>query len=157
MEQHQKNSLVVGLWLEKHPAVLSVIHPGLPSHPQHHIVLKQCYGHSGMISFYLKGKLAESRKLLSSLKVNLYSRHSFHVHSSAACSELSFLDQTSYALLIRFFYILFYLIFISGLYVSHISFLIHPRSFIFYNSFLFCSIPPRWFLFFIHRAYHSSI
>ena len=69
MEQHQKNSLEVGRWLEKHPAVESVIHPGLPSHPQHHIVLKQCYGHSGMISFYLKGKLAESRKLLSSLKV----------------------------------------------------------------------------------------
>ncbi|XP_023325119.1 cystathionine gamma-lyase [Eurytemora carolleeae] len=69
MEQHQKNSLEVGRWLEKHPAVESVLHPGLPSHPQHHIVLKQCYGHSGMISFYLKGKLAESRKLLSSLKL----------------------------------------------------------------------------------------
>lgn len=72
MEQHQKNSLEVGRWLEKHPAVESVLHPGLPSHPQHHIVLKQCYGHSGMISFYLKGKLAESRKLLSSLKVKTF-------------------------------------------------------------------------------------
>ena len=69
MEEHQKNSLQVGRWLEKHPAIESVRHPGLPSHPQHHIVLKQCYGHSGMISFYLRGKLEQSRKFLSSLKV----------------------------------------------------------------------------------------
>jgi len=69
MEEHQKNSLVVGRWLEKHPAVLSVRHPGLPSHPQHELVLRQCYGHSGMISFYLKGKLEESKRFLSALKV----------------------------------------------------------------------------------------
>jgi len=69
MEEHQKNALIVGRWLEKHPAILSVRHPGLPSHPQHDIVLKQCYGHSGMISFYLRGKLQESKKLLSALKL----------------------------------------------------------------------------------------
>jgi len=69
MEEHQKNSLVVGEWLEKHPAILSVRHPGLPSHPQHAIVKKQQYGHSGMISFYLKGGLQESRDLLSALKL----------------------------------------------------------------------------------------
>ena len=34
MEEHQRNSLQVGEWLEKHPAVLTVRHPGLPSHPQ---------------------------------------------------------------------------------------------------------------------------
>lgn len=69
MEEHQRNSLVVGRWLEKHPGIESVRHPGLPSHPQHSLVLKQCYGHSGMISFYLKGKLEESKKFLSALKV----------------------------------------------------------------------------------------
>ncbi len=70
MDEHQRNSLVVGRWLEAHPAVLSVRHPGLPSHPQHELVRRQCCGHSGMISFYLKGGLAESRKLLSSMKVS---------------------------------------------------------------------------------------
>jgi len=69
MEEHQRNSLTVGVWLESHPAVVSVRHPGLPSHPQHELVKRQQYGHSGMISFYLKGKLAESKTLLSSLKV----------------------------------------------------------------------------------------
>ena len=70
MEEHQRNSLVVGRWLESQPAVLSVRHPGLPSHPQHELVKRQCCGHSGMISFYLKGGLEESRRLLSSMKVS---------------------------------------------------------------------------------------
>merc|ERR1712112_675527 len=69
MEEHQRNSLEVGKWLETHPAVVSVRHPGLPSHPQHELVKRQQYGHSGMISFYLKGKLAESKAMLSALKV----------------------------------------------------------------------------------------
>merc|ERR1711976_61403 len=57
MEEHQKNSLIVGKFLEGHAHVEKVRHPGLPSHPQHELLKKQCYGHSGMISFYLKGKL----------------------------------------------------------------------------------------------------
>jgi len=69
MEEHQKNALIVGRWLEKHPGVMSVRHPGLPSHPQHELVKRQCYGHSGMMSFYLKGGLEESKKFLSSLKL----------------------------------------------------------------------------------------
>ena len=69
MEEHQKNGLAVGRWLEQHPCVVSVRHPGLPSHPQHELVLRQCYGHSGMMSFYLKGGLQESKAFLSALKV----------------------------------------------------------------------------------------
>merc|ERR1712179_244232 len=69
MEEHQRNSLIVGKWLEAHPGIVSVRHPGLPSHPQHELVKSQCYGHSGMISFYLKGGLQESKTLLSALKL----------------------------------------------------------------------------------------
>jgi len=69
MEEHQKNALIIGRWLEQHPGVLKVRHPGLPSHPQHELVKRQCYGHSGMMSFYLKGGLNESKKFLSALKV----------------------------------------------------------------------------------------
>ena len=71
MEEHQKNGLAVGRWLEQHPSVVSVRHPGLPSHPQHELVTRQCYGHSGMISFYLKGGLQESKAFLSALKVRI--------------------------------------------------------------------------------------
>ena len=72
MEEHQKNALIVGRWLEKHPCVVSVRHPGLPSHPQHELVRRQCYGHSGMMSFYLRGGLSESKKFLSALKVVIW-------------------------------------------------------------------------------------
>ena len=48
---------------------LKVIHPGSPSHPQHDLVKRQQYGHSGMLSFYIKGGLEASRKFLKALKV----------------------------------------------------------------------------------------
>ncbi|XP_055843912.1 cystathionine gamma-lyase [Episyrphus balteatus] len=68
MEQHQKNALEVAKFLESHPLVDRVLHPALPSHPQHKLALRQTYGYSGVFSFYLKGGLEESRKFLKSLK-----------------------------------------------------------------------------------------
>ncbi|XP_020285037.1 putative cystathionine gamma-lyase 2 [Pseudomyrmex gracilis] len=66
MQRHMKNSLAVAKFLESHPHVERVIHPYLPSHPQHELALKQTTGHSGMISFYLKGC---SSKFLKALKI----------------------------------------------------------------------------------------
>ncbi|CAL1682197.1 unnamed protein product [Lasius platythorax] len=66
MKQHMKNSLSVAKFLESHPCVEQVFHPYLPSHPQHTLAIKQTTGHSGMVSFYLKG---DSRKFLKALKV----------------------------------------------------------------------------------------
>lgn len=45
----------------------SVLHPGLPSHPQHELALKQSSGHSGLISFYIKNGSGD--KFLQNLKV----------------------------------------------------------------------------------------
>ncbi|KAI5644925.1 cys/Met metabolism PLP-dependent enzyme domain-containing protein [Phthorimaea operculella] len=69
MEQHKKSSLVIAKWLENHPKVTEVLHPGMPSHPQYEIAKKQMSGHSGVFSFKHSGGLKESRKLLSSLKI----------------------------------------------------------------------------------------
>ncbi|XP_042872658.1 cystathionine gamma-lyase-like isoform X2 [Penaeus japonicus] len=70
MEQHMKNGFAVARFLEGHPCVEKVIHPGLPSHPQHELAKRQCYGHSGMLSFYIKGNnLETSRKFFKQLKV----------------------------------------------------------------------------------------
>uniref|UniRef100_A0A4D5R9J9 cystathionine gamma-lyase n=1 Tax=Scolopendra viridis TaxID=118503 RepID=A0A4D5R9J9_SCOVI len=69
MREHMKNGLAVAAFLEKHPLVEKVIHPGLPSHPQHELALKQCSGFSGMTSFYLKGGLTETQKFLQNLKL----------------------------------------------------------------------------------------
>merc|ERR1711953_769056 len=69
MEEHQKNGLMVTKFLEGHPHVERVIHPGSPSHPQHEVAKKQQSGHSGMLSFYIKGNLENSRKFLKALKL----------------------------------------------------------------------------------------
>lgn len=69
MEAHQKNAMIIAKWLEKHPNVERVIYPGLKSHPQYNIAKKQMDGFGGMITFYLKGGLKESRKFLEKVKL----------------------------------------------------------------------------------------
>lgn len=69
MKAHSENALETAQWLEKDPRIERVLYPALPSHPQHEIHKKQTSGMSGMISFYIKGGLKESRTFLSSLKI----------------------------------------------------------------------------------------
>lgn len=69
MRQHEKNSLAVAKWLEKHPRVSKVIHPGLPSHPQHELAKRQMKGFSGMCSFVIDGGKDEAVLFLQSLKI----------------------------------------------------------------------------------------
>uniref|UniRef100_A0A8C0UFH0 Cystathionine gamma-lyase n=1 Tax=Cyanistes caeruleus TaxID=156563 RepID=A0A8C0UFH0_CYACU len=69
MKLHFHNGLAVAKFLETHPRVEKVIYPGLSSHPQYPVVLKQCTGVSGMVSFYIKGKKENAIAFLKSLKV----------------------------------------------------------------------------------------
>ena len=71
MEEHQRNAVAVGRFLEQHPAVLSVRCPSLASHPQHQLAKSQQFGHSGMLSFYIDGDLHHSKRFLSALKVEI--------------------------------------------------------------------------------------
>lgn len=70
MEKHFQNSVVIAKWLEAHEKVGKVLHPALPSHPQHKLALSQTFGHSGIMSFYIKdATLESSSKFLTNLKV----------------------------------------------------------------------------------------
>jgi cystathionine gamma-lyase len=69
MEAHQKNALKVAKWLESHKQVESVVYPGLKSHPQHRIAKKQMSGFGGMITFFLKGGVKESKRFLQKVEV----------------------------------------------------------------------------------------
>ncbi|KAE9554546.1 hypothetical protein FO519_002250 [Halicephalobus sp. NKZ332] len=69
MKFHSENALAAAQWLEKNSRIEKVLYPGLPSHPQHEIHKKQTSGMSGMLSFYIKGGLKETKKFLHSLKV----------------------------------------------------------------------------------------
>uniref|UniRef100_S4R9H3 Cystathionine gamma-lyase n=1 Tax=Petromyzon marinus TaxID=7757 RepID=S4R9H3_PETMA len=69
MKQHFHSAKAVATFLEQDPRVTRVLYPGLPSHPQYEVSLKQTSGASGMVTFYIQGGLKESRTFLSSLKV----------------------------------------------------------------------------------------
>jgi cystathionine gamma-lyase len=69
MKQHQENAFAIANFLIKHPKVEKVIYPGLESHPQHALAKKQMSGFGGMISFTIKGGIAESKKVLETTKL----------------------------------------------------------------------------------------
>jgi len=65
----KKNALQLAKYLEAHPKIQKVIYPGLPSHPQHELAKKQMFGYGGIVTIYIKGGIAESRKFLENLKI----------------------------------------------------------------------------------------
>jgi cystathionine gamma-synthase len=54
MDRHQANAARIAEFLVGHPAVGSVLYPGLPEHPGHDIAAKQMSGFGGMVSFRLR-------------------------------------------------------------------------------------------------------
>jgi cysteine-S-conjugate beta-lyase len=54
LEQHQSAGLEIAKWLETHPAVETVIHPALESHPEHSLWRRDLTGASGVFGFILK-------------------------------------------------------------------------------------------------------
>jgi len=69
MRTHQENASKIANYLSSHPLVDRVTYPGLASHPQHELAKKQMFGFGGMITFFLKGGLEDSRRFLSALKL----------------------------------------------------------------------------------------
>ncbi|MBW8365030.1 MAG: O-succinylhomoserine sulfhydrylase [Rhizobium sp.] len=71
MEAHSRNALALAQWLEAQPQVARVWYPGLPSHPQHELAMRQQKTGGGIVSFEIKGgkdaawKLIDATKLLS--------------------------------------------------------------------------------------------
>ncbi|SAL17342.1 O-succinylhomoserine sulfhydrylase [Caballeronia arvi] len=56
------NALEIARWLEAHPAVNRVFYPGLESHPQHAIAMKQQKAGGAIVSFELKGGTQEEQR-----------------------------------------------------------------------------------------------
>ena len=56
LKAQSEAALLMARWLESHPAVARVYYPGLPSHPQHELAMKQQSGCGGaVLSFDVKG------------------------------------------------------------------------------------------------------
>ena len=70
MRQSSDSALAIAERLERHPRVERVIYPRLPSHPQRSLAERQmAQGGSGIVTFFLKGGLAESRDFLERLEL----------------------------------------------------------------------------------------
>ncbi|KAI8613405.1 Cys/Met metabolism PLP-dependent enzyme-domain-containing protein [Chytriomyces sp. MP71] len=70
MGQHHHNALTIAHHLSTHPIVSHVYHPGLATHPQHALALRQCTGFSGMLSFRIRdGSLTCSNAFLRALRL----------------------------------------------------------------------------------------
>ena len=60
MEEHERNTKELIVFLENHPAVKKVFYPGLETHPQHEMAKEQMRGFGAMVSFDV-GSWKESR------------------------------------------------------------------------------------------------
>jgi len=70
MRQHTENAMVIAQFLESQTdKIESVIYPGLQSHPQYVIGKKQMRGPGGMITFFLKGGIKQSRQFLENIRL----------------------------------------------------------------------------------------
>jgi cystathionine beta-lyase len=54
LARHQQSGLAIARWLDRRPEVLSLLHPGLPSHPGHAVWKRDFAGASGLFSMVLK-------------------------------------------------------------------------------------------------------
>jgi O-succinylhomoserine sulfhydrylase len=72
MQAQSANALALARWLEAHPNVARVYYPGLASHPQHELAMRQQSGSGGaVVSFDVKGASPEEAR-----------RNAFHVIDS---------------------------------------------------------------------------
>lgn len=60
MEAHAKKALALAHWLEKQPRVARVHYPGLASHPQHALALRQQTNGGGIVSFEVVPKCGQT-------------------------------------------------------------------------------------------------
>ena len=69
MERHCASAMRIAEWLEQDGRVERVLYPGLPSHPQHALAKQQMPGFGGIVTFFIKGDLANARVFLERCQV----------------------------------------------------------------------------------------
>lgn len=104
MQRHSENAAAVAEFLAGHPAVSTVLYPGLPSHPGHEVAARQMRGFGGMVSVRMRGGRAAAEKLCAQTSVfilaeslggveSLIEHPSAMTHASTAGSQLEVPDD----------------------------------------------------------------
>jgi O-succinylhomoserine sulfhydrylase len=60
MDAHARNALALATWLEQQPGVARVYYPGLSSHPQHALAMRQQSNGGGIVSFEVRAKAGQT-------------------------------------------------------------------------------------------------
>ena len=70
MKAHCENALQIATWLEQHPAVSKTLYPGLESHSQYDLAMRQMNGKGGgIISIELKGGFDAAKTMLEGCRL----------------------------------------------------------------------------------------
>lgn len=69
MEAQSQGALELARWLEGHPRVQKVYYPGLPSHPQHALALRQQRSGGAIVSFQVKGGREAAWRVIDSTRL----------------------------------------------------------------------------------------
>jgi cystathionine gamma-synthase len=104
MQRHSENASAVAEFLARHPAVSTVLYPGLPSHPGHEIAARQMRDFGGMVSVRMRSGRRAAEELCARTEVfilaeslggveSLIEHPSAMTHASTAGSQLEVPDD----------------------------------------------------------------
>ncbi|MCV7102413.1 cystathionine gamma-synthase [Mycobacterium palustre] len=104
MQRHSENAWAVAEFLAAHPAVSTVLYPGLPDHPGHDVAARQMRGFGGMVSVRMRGGRRAAEDLCARTEVfilaeslggveSLIELPSAMTHASTAGSQLEVPDD----------------------------------------------------------------
>ena len=98
MQVHQTNATRVAEFLEGHKKVKKVLYPGLSSHPQFDLAVRQMDNYSGMVSVQVDDGPGLVERMMSDLKIFHYAVSLGHHRSLIYWLGTDDLMQSSYAL-----------------------------------------------------------
>lgn len=104
MQRHSENAAVIAGFLEEHPAVGTVLYPGLSDHPGHDVAARQMRGFGGMVSVRMRGGRPAAESLCARTEVfilaeslggveSLIEHPGAMTHASTAGSQLEVPDD----------------------------------------------------------------
>ena len=98
MQAHQTNAIYVAKYLEGHTKVKRVLYPGLSSHPQFDLAVRQMDNFSGMVSVQIDNDPGLAERMMSELKIFHYAVSLGHHRSLIYWLGTDDLMKSSYAL-----------------------------------------------------------
>ena len=98
MQLHQTNAIHVAKFLEAHTKVKRVLYPGLSSHPQFDLAVRQMDNFSGMVSVQIDNGPGLAERMMSDLKIFHYAVSLGHHRSLIYWLGTDDLMKSSYAL-----------------------------------------------------------